>query len=52
MKIPNEKEFRQIASNHSPDIDFKDFMKLSKKYTEEPHLFLVNYTTLPSDNPW
>ena len=28
MKIPNERELQQIASNHSSDIDFKDFMKL------------------------
>ena len=25
MKIPNKKELRQIALNHSSDIDFKDF---------------------------
>ena len=28
MKIPNKRELQQIASNHSSDIDFKDFMKL------------------------
>ena len=26
LKIPNKKEFQQIASNHSSDIEFKDFM--------------------------
>ena len=26
-------------------------MKLDKDYTKEPHLFLVNDTTLLSDNP-
>ena len=30
MKIPNKRELEQIASNHSSDIDFKDFMKLYK----------------------
>ena len=30
MKFPNKKEPQQIASNHSSDIDFKDFMKLYK----------------------
>ena len=30
VKIPNKKELQQIASNHSSDIDFKDFMKLKK----------------------
>ena len=40
-----------MALNHSSDIDFKDFIKIYKKYTVEPHYFLVNDTTLPSDNP-
>ena len=50
MKIPNKRELQQIALNHSSDIDFKDFMKIFKKYTAEPYSFLVNDTTLPSDN--
>ena len=37
--------------NQSSDVDFKDFIKIYKKYTEEPYSFLVNDTTLPSDNP-
>ena len=51
MKIPNKKELQQIALNHSSDIDFKDFMNIYKKSTKEPYSFLVNDTTLPSDNP-
>ena len=51
MKIPNKRELQQIALNHSSDIDFKDFMNIYKKSTEEPYSFLVNDTTLPSDNP-
>ena len=51
MKIPNKRELQQIALNHSSDIDFKDFMKIYKKCTAEPYSFLVNDTTLPSDNP-
>ena len=51
MKIPNKRELQQIASNHSSDIDFKDFMKLYKDYTKEPYPFLVNDTTLSWDNP-
>ena len=51
MKIPNKRERQQIALNHSPDIDFKDFMKIYKKCTAEPYYFLVNDTTLPSNNP-
>ena len=51
MKIPNKRELLQIASAHSYDSDFKDFMKLYKKYTKEPYSFLENDTTLSSDNP-
>ena len=51
MKIPNKRELQQISLNHSSDIDFKDFMKIYKKCTTEPYSFLVNDTTLPSDNP-
>ena len=36
MKIPNKGELQQIALNQSSDIDSS---------------FLVNDTTLPSDNP-
>ena len=51
MKIPNKRELQQIALNHSSDIDFKDFMNIYRKYTKEPYSFLVNDTTLPSDDP-
>ena len=51
MKIPNKRELQQIAPNHLSDIDFKDFMKLDKDYTKELYSFLVNDTTLSSDNP-
>ena len=51
MKIPNKRELPQIALNHSSDIDFKDFIKFYKKCTAEPYSFLVNDTTLPSDDP-
>ena len=39
MKIPNKREIQQIALNHSSDIDFKDFIKIYKKYTKEPYSF-------------
>ena len=51
MKIPNERELQQIAINHSSDINPKDFITVYKKYTAKPHYFLVNDTTLASDNP-
>ena len=51
MKVPNKGELQQIASNHLSDSDLKDFFKLYKDYTKEPYSFLVNDTTLSSDNP-
>ena len=51
IKIPNKTELQQIALNNSTDIDFKDFMKIYKNCTTEPYSFLVNDTTLPSDDP-
>ena len=50
MKITNKRERQQIALNHSSDIHFKDFIKIYKKCTAEPRSFLVNDTTLPSNN--
>ena len=51
MKIPNKRQLRQIALNHSSDIDFKDFINIYKKCTAELYSFFVNDTTLPSDDP-
>ena len=50
MKIPNKRELQQIAISHSSDIDFKNFVNIYKKCTKKPHSFLVNDTTLTSDN--
>ena len=50
IKIPNKRELQQIALNHSSDIDFRDFINIYNKSTKEPYSFLVNDTTLPSDN--
>ena len=50
MKIPNKRELQQIALHYSSDFDFKDFMNIYKKCTAEPYSFLVNDTTLPSDD--
>ena len=51
MKVPNKRKLQQIALNHSSDIDFKYFMNIYKICTAEPYSFLVNDTTLPSDDP-
>ena len=50
-KIPNKRELQQIAINHSSDISTKDFTNIYRKCTAEPYSFLVNDTTLASDNP-
>ena len=50
-RIPNKIELQQITLNHSSDIDFKDFIKIYKKCTAEPYPFLLNDTTLSSDDP-
>ena len=51
MKIPNKRELQQIAISHSSDIDFKDFINIYKKCPDKPYSFLVNDTTLSSDDP-
>ena len=51
MKIINKRELQQIALNHSYDIDYKDFINIYKKCTDKSDSFLVNDTTLSSDNP-
>ena len=50
-KNSNKRELQQIAISHSFDIDFKDFINIYKKCTDEPYSFLVSDTTLASDNP-
>ena len=52
MKIPNKRELQKIEINQSSDTDFKDFFKIYKMVTAEPYSFLINDTTLPSDNPF
>ena len=49
MKIPNKRDIQQMA--FSSNIDYKDFIKFSKKCTNGPYSFLVNDTMLASDNP-
>ena len=51
MKINNRRELQNIATNHSADIDYKDFMKIYRECTKEPYSFLTIDTTLPSSNP-
>ena len=50
MKISSKRELQQISSNNSSDIDFQNFMNLYKKCTAKTFSFLVNESTLASDN--
>ena len=50
-KIPNKRELQQIAINHSSDINTKDFANIYRKCTAEPYLYLVNDTTIASNDP-
>ena len=50
-KIPDERELQQIVINHSSDIITKDIANIYRKCTAEPYSFLVNDTTLASNDP-
>ena len=50
MKISNRKKLKNIAINHSADIDYQDFMKTYRKCTKEPYSFLTIDTTLPTSD--
>ena len=50
-KIPNKRELQKITTNHSSDINTKDFTNICRKCTSEQYSFLVNDTTLAPNNP-
>ena len=50
-KISNTRKLWEIAINHSSDISTKDFINIYRECTAEPYSFLVNDTTLASNNP-
>ena len=50
MKINNKRELQNIATNHSADIDYKDFLKIYRKYTRESYSFLTIDATLPASD--
>ena len=54
LKINNRIELKNIAINHSADIDYQDFVniyKITQKNTKEPYNFLPIDTTLPASDP-
>ena len=50
-KNSNKKELQKIAIKHSSDISTKDFANIYRECTAESYSFLVNDTTLASNNP-
>ena len=38
-KIPNKRELQHIATNHSSNINTKNFADIYRKYTAEPYHF-------------
>ena len=51
MKINNRIELKNIATDHSADIDYQDFKKIYRECTKEPYNFLTIDTTLPASDP-
>ena len=45
-KIPNKRELQGIGLNLLSDIDYKDFIKIYNKCTNEKYSFFVNATTI------
>ena len=51
MKINNKRELQNVTINHSADIDYTNFMKIYREYTEKPFTFLTIDTVLPARYP-
>ena len=51
MKINNKRELPITAISHSPDINYKNFMKIYRACTKEPYSFLTIGTMLPLSDP-
>ena len=51
MKFNNKRELQNITTNHSADIDYKDFVEIYRECTKEPYSFLTINTTLPARDP-
>ena len=51
MKINNRIEFKNIATDHSADINYQDFKKIYRERTKKPYNFLTIDTTLPASDP-
>ena len=49
FKLNNQRELQNMTINHSPDIDYKDFVKIYRDCTKESYIFLTIDTTQPVD---
>ena len=45
MKINNKRELKNIAINHSAEIDYVDFIKIYRECTKEPYDNMYNATS-------
>ena len=50
LKINNRKELKNIATDHSADIDCNEFKKTFRECTKEPFNILTKDITLPASN--
>ena len=39
IKIQSKRVLQNIATNHSADIDYKDFLNIYRKHTRKPYFF-------------
>ena len=50
-KINNKKELRNIADDNSEDLEYKDFLRFYRHFTNKPYSFMIIDETLPSNDP-
>ena len=50
MKINNKRELQNIATNHSADINYQDFIKTHRECTKEPYNVLTIDTKLAASD--
>ena len=50
IKVHNKRELKNIATNHSADIDYEELLKIYRNCTKKPYSFLTIDTTLLADN--
>ena len=51
MKINDKRELQITETDHSVDIDYKDFIKIYSECTNEPCNYLTIDTTLQANDP-